>query len=238
MVKVLTKRSLLLALLIFCSLLLPKRAIALNPYTWVSNAGTSVKLYVNGKLVASAPAEMVDMIYSSNEKLQKLFERNNKGLYFKINRLDEDVFVISSKNGKDIFVVTSDIAEYHKSTPQLLAGIWLSNVYEALYGLHDTAIDKDYVTVTWYGGPKWEGNKTANGEIFYNWKLTAASNDLPFNSIVKLHNPKNNKSIIVRINDRCAKSGIIDVSRLAAELLGITRIGVAKLRMEVLHLPE
>ncbi|MEN2995572.1 MAG: hypothetical protein ABC360_00950 [Acetomicrobium sp.] len=159
MAKVLTKRSLLLALLILCSLLLPKRVIALNPYTWVSNAGTSVKLYVNGKLVASAPAEMADTIYSSNEKLQKLFERNNKGLYFKINRLDEDVFVISSKSGKDIFVVTSDIAEYHKSTPQLLAGIWLSNVYEALYGLHDTAIYKDYVTVTWYGGPKWKETK-------------------------------------------------------------------------------
>jgi len=237
-VKVLNKRSLLLALLILCSLLLPKRAIALKPYTWVSNAGTSVKLYVNGKLVASAPAEMAETIYLSHEKLQKLFERNNKGLYFKINKVDEDVFVISSKNGKDIFAVTPEIAEYHKSTPQLLAGVWLSNVYEALYGLYDTAIHKDYVTVTWYGGPKWEGNKTASGEIFYNWKLTAASNDLPFDSIVMLHNPKNNKSIIVRINDRCAKSGIIDISKLAADLLGITRKGVAKLKMEVLHLPE
>ena len=55
--------------------------------------------------------------------------------------------------------------------------------------------------VSWYG-PGFDGRKTANGEIFSQDSLTAASPTLPFNTKVKITNPSNNKSVIVRINDR------------------------------------
>jgi len=55
--------------------------------------------------------------------------------------------------------------------------------------------------VSWYG-PGFDGRITANGEIYSQDSLTAASPNLPFNTLVKITNPNNNKSVIVRINDR------------------------------------
>lgn len=55
--------------------------------------------------------------------------------------------------------------------------------------------------VSWYG-PGFNGKKTANGEIYNQNDLTAASPSLPFNTIVKITNIDNNKSVTVRINDR------------------------------------
>ncbi len=54
---------------------------------------------------------------------------------------------------------------------------------------------------SWYG-PGFNGKITANGEIYNQDSLTAASPTLPFNTMVKITNIKNNKSVIVRINDR------------------------------------
>ena len=55
--------------------------------------------------------------------------------------------------------------------------------------------------VSWYG-PGFDGRKTANGEIYSQDSLTAASPVLPFNTLVKITNLENNKTVIVRINDR------------------------------------
>mgnify|MGYP000309154661 CR=1 FL=1 len=55
--------------------------------------------------------------------------------------------------------------------------------------------------VSWYG-PGFDGRITANGEIYSQDSLTAASPNLPFNTLVKITNPSNNKSVVVRINDR------------------------------------
>src|SRR3989344_6905312 len=69
---------------------------------------------------------------------------------------------------------------------------------------------------SWYG-PGFHGNKTANGEIFNQRRLTAAHNTLPLPSLVQVTNLENNKSIIVRVNDRGPfaknkKNRIIDLS--------------------------
>jgi len=58
-----------------------------------------------------------------------------------------------------------------------------------------------YTEVSWYG-PKFNGKKTANGEVFNQNKLIAASPYLPFNTRVKIINISNNKSVIVTIKDR------------------------------------
>ena len=87
-----------------------------------------------------------------------------------------------------------------------------------------------------YYGPKFHGRKTANGEIFNMYKLTAAHRYYPFGTIVKVTNLSNGKSVIVRINDRgpFVRGRIIDLSYGAAKKLGMLGSGVAKVKLKVL----
>ncbi|KOY88080.1 hypothetical protein AD998_06225 [bacterium 336/3] len=87
---------------------------------------------------------------------------------------------------------------------------------------------------SYYGG-KFHGRKTASGETFDTYKLTAAHRTLKFGTKVKVTNLKNNKSVIVRINDRgpFAHARIIDVSQAAAQELGMMLSGTAKVQIEV-----
>lgn len=79
---------------------------------------------------------------------------------------------------------------------------------------------------SWYG-PGFHGRLTANGERFDMNELTAAHKTLPFGTRVLVHNPRTGKEVVVRINDRgpYAKNRVIDLSRAAAKLLGITARG-------------
>lgn len=89
---------------------------------------------------------------------------------------------------------------------------------------------------SWYGG-KFQGRLTASGEIFDTNELTAAHRTLPFQSIVRVTNKLNEKSVVVRINDRgpFIDDRIIDLSRAAADIIGLTAVGVAPVKIEVLH---
>ena len=89
----------------------------------------------------------------------------------------------------------------------------------------------------WYG-PGYEGRQTASGEVFDNGSFTAAHRRLPFNTIVRVTNLENGRSVKVRINDRGPFNGgrIIDVSEAAARELGMIRDGVVRVRLEVLRL--
>ncbi|MBN6711316.1 septal ring lytic transglycosylase RlpA family protein [Haemophilus haemoglobinophilus] len=84
---------------------------------------------------------------------------------------------------------------------------------------------------------KFHGRKTASGEIFNNNAYTAAHKTLPLNSYVLVTNLRNNRKVIVRINDRgpFSKGRIIDLSRAAAKELGIIRSGTGKVKVESLH---
>ncbi len=88
---------------------------------------------------------------------------------------------------------------------------------------------------SWYG-PGFNGKKTASGEIFDMNKLTAAHRKLPFGTKVRVTNLNNNKSVIVRINDRgpYKKGRIIDLSRKAAVQIGLAKSGIAPVKIEVL----
>lgn len=88
---------------------------------------------------------------------------------------------------------------------------------------------------SWYG-PKFHGRLTASGEPFDMTELTAAHPTLPFGTRVRVINPGNGRSVVVRINDRGPYAGqrIIDLSRRAAELIGIKAKGVGRVRIEVL----
>jgi rare lipoprotein A len=80
---------------------------------------------------------------------------------------------------------------------------------------------------SWYGG-KFHGRRTASGERFDMNALTAAHPSLPFGTRVRVRNPRNGREVLVRINDRGPFTGgrIIDLSRAAAEAIGLIQAGV------------
>jgi rare lipoprotein A len=83
---------------------------------------------------------------------------------------------------------------------------------------------------------KFEGRKTANGEIFTQKGMTAASNTHPLNCWVRVTNSRNKKSVIVRITDRMhpKNTRLIDLSRTAAAKLGYTGRGLTRVKVEYL----
>lgn len=91
----------------------------------------------------------------------------------------------------------------------------------------------------WYGG-KWHGRKTANGEIFDENSMTCAHKKLPFNTIVRVTNLENGKQVTLRVNNRgpYGKGRIVDVSKAAAEKLGMIKRGVVPATVDVMKLPE
>ena len=79
---------------------------------------------------------------------------------------------------------------------------------------------------SWYG-PGFHGMRTANGETFNTNALTAAHKTLPFGTQVRVKNERTGKSVVVRINDRgpYAHGRVIDLSKAAAEAVGISGVG-------------
>jgi rare lipoprotein A (peptidoglycan hydrolase) len=86
---------------------------------------------------------------------------------------------------------------------------------------------------SWYGAAQ-DGKETASGETFDQKKLTAAHRTLPLGTKAVVTNLKNGKSVEVTINDRgpYAKGRKIDLSRAAARQIGMSKEGVAKVKIE------
>ncbi len=92
---------------------------------------------------------------------------------------------------------------------------------------------------SWYG-KKFHGRKTANGEIYNMYAMTAAHKTLPLGTRVKVHNMNNNKEIVVRINDRgpFVRGRIIDLSYTAAKKIGIVGPGTAPVKIVAIDDPS
>jgi rare lipoprotein A len=98
---------------------------------------------------------------------------------------------------------------------------------------------KRNVPVTQFGvasfyADKFEGQRTCTDVVFTQKKLTAACNTLPLNVWIKVTNLRNNKSVLVKINDRMHPSNprLIDMSKAAAVALGYTGHGLTKVKIE------
>ncbi len=83
---------------------------------------------------------------------------------------------------------------------------------------------------SWYG-PGFHGKRTASGETFNTNDLTAAHKTLPFGTQIRVTNERTGKSVVVRINDRgpYAHERVIDLSKAAAEAVGISGVGQVNL---------
>jgi rare lipoprotein A len=87
---------------------------------------------------------------------------------------------------------------------------------------------KEKGLASWYGEP-FHGRKTASGEVYNMHEITAAHKTLPLHTWVEVKNLKTNQRLIMRINDRgpFIDGRIIDLSRAAAQELGVYRPGTA-----------
>lgn len=117
---------------------------------------------------------------------------------------------------------------------QILAQVKHSNPGVS-YGSQDKSVKLQYGTASFYAD-KFNGRSSANGEVFSQKKMTAASNTLPLNIWVKVTNLRNKKTVIVRITDRMHHNNkrLIDLSRAAAVQLGYTGRGLTRVKVEVL----
>ena len=90
---------------------------------------------------------------------------------------------------------------------------------------------------SWYG-TKFHGRKTSNGDTYDMFELTAAHKSLPLPTYVEITNLENDKSLIVRVNDRGPfhDNRIIDLSHAAAAKLGVLAKGTAKVTIKAINL--
>lgn len=118
-------------------------------------------------------------------------------------------------------------ARYKVGNPYVIAGVRYHPREDYAYA--ETGI------ASWYG-PKFHGKLTANGEIFDMNAVSAAHKTLPLPSVVRVTHLANGRSLVIRVNDRGPFVGdrVIDLSRRAADLLGIRRSGTATVRVELL----
>ena len=86
-----------------------------------------------------------------------------------------------------------------------------------------------------YYGDEFHGRKTSSGEVYDKWKFTCAHRELPFGTRVRVTNLSNNKTVIVRVNDRgpFVRGRIIDLSFVAAQKISMIQEGIVKVKIEV-----
>jgi len=113
---------------------------------------------------------------------------------------------------------------YKLGEPYEIEGVWFTPREEARY---------DRVGEASYYAEDFHGRRTANGEIFDMWALSAAHPTLPLPSYVYVTNLANGRTLLLRVNDRgpYAKTRLIDVSRTAARYLGFEPRGTTKVRV-------
>ena len=120
---------------------------------------------------------------------------------------------------------------YKVGQPYQINGIWYTPAEDPAYNKTGIA--------SWYGRP-FHGQRTANGEIYDMNTLTAAHKTLPMPSYVRVTNLENGRSLILRLNDRgpFVNGRIIDVSYRAAQLLGFSEKGTARIQVQAVDGPS
>ncbi len=99
----------------------------------------------------------------------------------------------------------------------------------------ESAPDEFFVGKASYYSNRFEGKKTAFGEVFHNKHFTAAHRTFAHNTLLEVVNLKNGKSVVVRVNDRgpWTKRHMIDISQAAAGKLGMMSAGIGNVKIRV-----
>jgi rare lipoprotein A len=106
----------------------------------------------------------------------------------------------------------------------------------AVHGVYKTDTSIIQYGVASYYSDKFEGRKTASGEIFSQHKMTAAHNTLPLGTMIEVTNLRNNRTVYVKINDRlhAKNKRIIDLTKAAARKLHYINAGLTRVRIRVI----
>ena len=138
-----------------------------------------------------------------------------------------------AERAEGVLAVSAGTAEAAASAPSIygldtLMPVSGSEVTGAEVVEAEAAVEFDRGNVSWYGG-RFHGRRTASGERFDMYALTAAHPTLPFGTRIKVRRLDTGQEIEVRINDRGphARGRILDLSRGAAQALGVLQAGEA-----------
>lgn len=106
-----------------------------------------------------------------------------------------------------------------------------------IYSFADNTVDATKTSYASFYHDKFNGKKTASGEIFDNSKLTAANRTIPFGTKIKVTNLNNGKEVVVRINDRGPfhASRSLDMSKAAFVAIGDAKSGKIPVKYEILN---
>lgn len=93
------------------------------------------------------------------------------------------------------------------------------------------------VGVASYYSDKFHGQRTASGERYDRDAMTAAHPTLPFGTLIRVENLRNNQAVVVKVNSRLGHGNrrLVDLSKRAARELGFIQSGLAKVRIEVVE---
>lgn len=107
----------------------------------------------------------------------------------------------------------------------------------SIYSFSNNASDAKKTSYASYYHDKFNGRKTASGDIFDNEKFTAAHRTLPFGTEVKVTNLRNGKEVIVTINDRGPfhSSRVLDMSKAAFDEIGDIDRGTIPVEYEIVE---
>ena len=106
-----------------------------------------------------------------------------------------------------------------------------------LYSFNKYNADNVKTSIASFYHDKFNGRKTASGEIFHNSKMTAANRTLPFGTMLKVTNLRTGLSVVVEVNDRGPfhSSRAIDLSKAAFDAIGNTRRGTMPIEYEIVE---
>ena len=136
---------------------------------------------------------------------------------------------------KYIFLITSAAIAFYSCSSSIRYTKSVDGSGENVGRNEGRTLEAETGTASYYA-TEFNGRKTANGEIYNMNELTAAHPSFSFNTLVRVTNLKNGKSVEVRINDRMPqfKNRIIDLSLAAARKIDMIRDGTQEVQIEVL----
>jgi hypothetical protein len=140
--------------------------------------------------------------------------------------------------GEWLAIADPQTAGWQRISRRKLAEQWKENFQESwedeLSPGSEFVVETAQGFASWYGH-EFRGRKTANGEMFNEFRYTAAHRRLPFGTRIRVTNLGNNQSVVVTVNDRgpWVKGRLLDLSWAAARTIGIN--GVSLVKMEVLR---
>jgi rare lipoprotein A len=223
----------------------PNGSYDYSPVLIVKRNSSSYEVWVNNSFVARLP-DQITANALQNRLQQLVISRTKQPTQLQPGLVDKTPSLMIGN--RLLFAIDRKISNELGRSGDILAMEWTNNLRIALhtkpltliqgqmemYGLQSSNTKLSGIA-SWYGG-YFHGRLTANGEIYNQDDFTVAHRSLPFNTFLKVTNLQNNKSVIVRVNDRgpYIAPRSLDLSRTAARCLDSEHTGVVAYQAVVL----